>query len=510
MSPAGAPATTAEVLRVLVVDDNASLLRFLVSAFSAHGCVVKQAGAAAQALEALGEQSFDLVVSDVTMPGLSGLDLLRAVKNHHPGTPVVLITGNPSVTSAVVALRNGAYDYLPKPFSIREIQDLLARVRADRLMWGGRLPLPAGFTDELSRRQSGMEGMLRIGDLARQGLDRTAFMEAVLRLIGQSIRSDGSLALLRDAEGRFVCSQHGDARMRTRLLTPLQHSFTDLVAGGARETVTIGVAGESLEMIAAVIPGDESGLIALARDRAKGGFLPDERVMVAGYAHIAAVALQTLAPPASGEGTLVTTITTFVNAMESKDPYLRGHSARVALYAVDTARALGLTPALVDDVSRGAMLHDLGKLSLMDMIFKKPDRLTADELTIINSHPIIGAKILEPLGLPGGEVAVVRHHHERFDGTGYPDRLRGAAIPLTARVVGVADAFDAMTSNRPHRAPLGIAAAREEIAAGRGSHFDPAVADALLGVSVACLEKIKHHDEAVPDRSATSSLAEVN
>src|SRR5437762_10131901 len=128
-----------EALRVLVVDDNASLLRFLVSAFSANGCAVSQAAAAEQALSLITEQAYDLVVSDIKMPGLSGLDLLRAVKGKQPGTPVVLITGNPSVNSAVFGLRHGAYDYLPKPFSITEVRDLITRLRRDRADGNGNV-----------------------------------------------------------------------------------------------------------------------------------------------------------------------------------------------------------------------------------------------------------------------------------------------------------------------------------------------------------------------------------
>src|SRR2546428_8798626 len=108
-----------EALRVLVVDDNASLLRFLVSAFSANGCAVSQAAAAEQALSLITDEPFDLVVSDIKMPGLSGLDLLRAVKGKQPGTPVVLITGNPSLNSAGLCLRPSAFDHLTKPSSLR-------------------------------------------------------------------------------------------------------------------------------------------------------------------------------------------------------------------------------------------------------------------------------------------------------------------------------------------------------------------------------------------------------
>ncbi len=120
--------TQPEILRVLLVDDNVSVLRFLVSAFTSSHCDVMTASTAEQALELLGDNPFDLVVSDIKMPGLSGLDLLRAIKGKQPGTPVVLITGVPSVNSAVFGLRHGAYDYLPKPFSVTEVRELVQRL----------------------------------------------------------------------------------------------------------------------------------------------------------------------------------------------------------------------------------------------------------------------------------------------------------------------------------------------------------------------------------------------
>src|SRR5438034_10684627 len=162
----GAPA---ERLRVLLAADNASLLRFLASAFSSNQCEVTTAGTAEQALEQLGDDPFDLVVSDIKMPGLSGLDLLRAVKGKQPGTPVVLITGVPSVNSAVFGLRHGAYDYLPKPFSVTEVKDLLQRLRRDRAEGNGNVTYPAGLNDELQRRQGGVAVLSSIGELALQG-----------------------------------------------------------------------------------------------------------------------------------------------------------------------------------------------------------------------------------------------------------------------------------------------------------------------------------------------------
>jgi putative nucleotidyltransferase with HDIG domain len=511
-----APSITAapEVLRVLVVDDNASLLRFLVSAFSANGCTVTQAAAAEQALSLITEQSFDLVVSDIKMPGLSGLDLLRAVKGKQPGTPVVLITGNPSVNSAVFGLRHGAYDYLPKPFSIREVQELLARIRTDRQKWDGQVPLPAGLTEELSRRQSGVQVMFRIGDLALKGLETSAFMDEVLGLIGQSIKSDAALVLLRDEEGAFSCSQRGAGPLVTRLLTALQRSFEEMTGAAGRETFGVATSGEPLEAMAAVIPGGghTMGIVCLAREAATGGFLPDERDMLLGYAQTTAVALQKLILRENVERNLVDTITAFVNAIESKDRYLKGHSARVALYAVEIAQALDMAPEMVEVVRRGAMLHDLGKLSIMDTILRKPERLTAEEFTIIKSHPIVGAKILEPLRFLARETCAVRHHHERWDGTGYPDGLGGEDIPIVARVVTVADVFDAITSNRPYRTALALDEAREEIARGLGSHFDPAVVEAFLRVPLGRLEEITCHYESLTSGSAPGApaLAQAN
>jgi putative nucleotidyltransferase with HDIG domain len=502
-------AAAPEVLRVLVVDDNASLLRFLVSAFSANGCTVTQAATAEQALALIMEQSFDLVISDIKMPGLSGLDLLRAVKGKEPGTPVVLITGNPSVNSAVFGLRHGAYDYLPKPFSIREIQELLARIRTDRRRWDGQVPLPAGLTEELSRRQAGVEVMFRIGDLALKGLETSAFMDEVLGLVGQSIQSDAALVLLRDEQGAFTCSQQGAGPLVTRLLTSLQRSFGELVGAASRETFAVATNGAPLDSIAAVVAGvgHAMGIVCLARETTTGGFLPDERDMLAGYAQTTAVALQKLILRENVERNLVDTITAFVNAIESKDRYLKGHSARVALYATEIARALDLAPETVEVVRRGAMLHDLGKLSIMDTILRKPDRLTAEEFTIIKSHPMVGAKILEPLRFLARETCAVRHHHERWDGTGYPEGLGGEDIPMAARVVTVADVFDAITSTRPYRTALALEEAREEITRGSGSQFDPAVVDAFLRISVERLDEINRHYASLASSGALAAPA---
>jgi putative nucleotidyltransferase with HDIG domain len=237
------------------------------------------------------------------------------------------------------------------------------------------------------------------------------------------------------------------------------------------------------------------GIVCLAREAASGGFLPEERELLLGYAQTTAVALQKLVLRENVERNLVDTITAFVNAIESKDQYLRGHSARVALYASDTAQMLGLTPEMVEVVRRGAMLHDLGKLSIMDTILRKPGALTDDEFALIKAHPVAGAKILEPLRFLAREACAVRYHHERFNGSGYPDGLAGEDIPLVARITTVADVFDAITSNRPYRTAMTVEQARDEIARGRNSHFDPRIADAFARIPVERLVEFNGHYE---------------
>jgi putative nucleotidyltransferase with HDIG domain len=486
--------TSSSELRVLAVDDNASLLRFLISAFTANGCAVTSASTAEQALELIAGEAFDLVVSDIKMPGLTGLDLLRAVKGRHPATPVVLITGAPSVNSAVFGLRHGAYDYLPKPFSIKEVQQLLERVRADRTKWNGQAPLPAGLAEELSRRQVSVEMLFRIGDLALQTQEPRLFVEKVLQYTGESLRNDAALMLLRDEHGGFTTTQQGDPAVVDEIRALLQVNFDRLVSQGGREALPLSRPGR-VEAVAAMIPGvgQSLGVLCIGRLATAGAFLPDERDMVVGFAQATAVALQKLALHENHERNLVDTITAFVNAIESKDPYLKGHSARVALYATEIARTMGLDEETVQVVSRGAMLHDLGKLSIMDTILRKPERLTEDEFTLIKAHPVVGERILKPLRFLAREACAVRHHHERFDGSGYPDGLSGEDIPLAARIVTVADVFDAVTSNRPYRTALPIEAARQEIVRGRGTHFDPQAADAFLRIPTERLVEITRH-----------------
>lgn len=169
-----------------------------------------------------------------------------------------------------------------------------------------------------------------------------------------------------------------------------------------------------------------------------------------------------------------------VFALEAKDAYTRGHSMRVANYSLGTARALGLDGDSLDTIALGAELHDVGKIGVSESVLHKASKLTDAEYRHIMEHTVIGARILGPLMRDApGALAIVRSHHERLDGTGFPDQLRGDAIPFEARLVSVADAFDAMTSVRPYRPSLTVQHAMRELEEGKGIQFDPAIVDAF-------------------------------
>ena len=170
-----------------------------------------------------------------------------------------------------------------------------------------------------------------------------------------------------------------------------------------------------------------------------------------------------------------------VKSLEARDSYTSGHSRRVRDYSLLIARAIGLSEIEVEQVGRAALLHDVGKIhEKYAAVLAKTDKLSADEWALIKEHPVDGANLVATMSKLRDMVPAIRHHHERWDGTGYPDGLAGELIPLASRIITFADTIDAMVTERPYRRPLGEAAVRAEIVRCRGAQFDPAIADKLL------------------------------
>ena len=198
-----------------------------------------------------------------------------------------------------------------------------------------------------------------------------------------------------------------------------------------------------------------------------------------------------------GMETAQAVVTALANAVEAKDLVTEQHCERLAVVAARLCERLGLGVDEREAITYGALLHDVGKIGVAEAILSKPGPLTPDEWVVLRRHPEIGERICRPLGLSQSFAPIVRHHHERWDGGGYPDGLRGAAIPVGARIVALADAFDAMTHDRPYRRAFSTSYALEEVRQQAGRQFDPELAEPFI----ACLDELAQ----IPELAATGS-----
>lgn len=169
-----------------------------------------------------------------------------------------------------------------------------------------------------------------------------------------------------------------------------------------------------------------------------------------------------------------------ISATEAKDEYTAGHNYRVAMYGLQLAKAMNLDPERLRAMARGGLIHDVGKIKVPGEILNKPGKLTADERIVIEQHPAEGYEMCKYIGFMTEELSLIRHHHEKWDGTGYPDKLKGTEIPLPARILAIADVYDALTSRRSYREPWSHERAMQVIVEGSGTHFDPECVSAFV------------------------------
>ena len=324
-------------LACLVVDDEPRLRRVLVQLLESDGFRCLEAGNGVEALRVMETDPVPLMISDLRMPEMDGVNLLRHVVQRWPLTAVVMVSAVADVDTAVKCLHSGALDYVSKPFNLEEV-----RARVDQA---------------LQRRQLKVE--------------LKSYQEQL------------------------------EARVRAQA-----DRIEELFLGGVQ---------------------------ALAQ------------------------------------------------ALEAKDAYLRGHSLRVSEYSVAIARRVGMDAQTIDTISLGGHLHDIGKIGVSEEVLHKAGKLTDQEYQHIMKHTVIGAQILGPLLRDDPLViAIVRSHHERMDGRGLPDGLKGDSILPAVSIVSVADAFDAMTSERPYRHSLPVERALDELRAQRGVQWSPLAVDGFF------------------------------
>ena len=335
------PMPTTVSPRILIVDDEVEITEILADLLSEeYACL--RAASAEEALAHLHESEFQLVISDITMPGMSGLDMIPHIKALSPDTVVVMISGMQTVESAIGALRLGAFDYLMKPFDLRQVEAVVKRA-------------------------------LEHHDLVV-------------------------------AKQRY------------------ENHLEELVE---QRTVELDKALNSLE------------------------------------------------------GAYRSTLKALTAALETRDSETHGHSERVVTYSLRLGREYGLSSELMKALEFGSLLHDIGKIGVPDSILRKPAKLTEEEWVRMREHPLHGQQILRGIEFLEGAARVVAQHHEKWDGTGYPLGLRREEIDINARIFAVADAFDAITSDRVYRRGKPYEAAAQELDDWAGRQFDPKVVEAF-------------------------------
>jgi len=224
------------------------------------------------------------------------------------------------------------------------------------------------------------------------------------------------------------------------------------------------------------------GVMTVLRERGGRAFTEDDEVLLASIGSQMAVAIENYRLNLDVERTYVETIMALALAVEAKDFYSAGHSKRVGFYATKIGEAMGLDQDMLRTLQDAGVLHDIGKIGVKDEILLKATPLTPDEMKIMQQHPIIGEAIVKPVRSLHKVVALVRHHHERYDGSGYPVGLKGEQIPLGARILSVADTYDAMVTDRPYRKRLSIDEAKAELHKSSGTQHDPKIVEAFLRV----------------------------
>ena len=231
-----------------------------------------------------------------------------------------------------------------------------------------------------------------------------------------------------------------------------------------------------------VARGRVIGVLQLLNRVAGDGFTADDLRRMQLFAGILAAALQNARLYAEQKRQCLEMVTALSEAIERRDPYTGGHVRRVVTYSVLLGSELGLAPEQLEELRLAAILHDIGKIAVPDQILRKPARLDVDETRIMERHTVDGAEMVSRIRTLRHLLPGIRNHHERMDGKGYPDRLTGAALPMIPRIIGVADTFDAMTTDRPYRKALSTEVAAAEIARGAGTQFCPEVASAFAAL----------------------------
>ncbi|MCH8203902.1 MAG: response regulator [Candidatus Hydrogenedentes bacterium] len=481
---------------ILVVDDEAVIRDLITEILTDEGYEVEAADDGVHALERLKERpGFDMLFTDIMMPEMDGIELIRKARQISPDLIPIVMTGYATLETARAAVREGAYDYVLKPFSLSEV-----KLAVDNAFERYRLVNDNARLRDLTQLFRISETIAGIHDEGRllefvlgAALEHVGATRGSIMLTtedGQALQVAISVGLPDEAKKALVpfgkgiagwvaehnlplCIQNIQDNPELRKLSRQlkDHSFISLPLDHnlMLDTHTIKPDTRSKPHVIAVLNVSQK----------KDGFLftDGDLKALSIVAKHASVALENVHLLKDLEKAHLDTLTSMALVLEAKDPYTHGHSERVRNYSVAAGIKLGMSTKDIETLRLGAMLHDVGKIGVSDAILNKVEPLTDEEWEAIKLHPVVGYDVLEPVGfLTPEHLALVRSHHERLDGSGYPDGLRGGAIDDRVRVLAVADTYDAMSGDRAYRKGLSVERILEELRFCAREKLDPDVA----------------------------------
>jgi len=478
--------------RILIVDDDPLVRDVLAAIFFTHGQYVTESAADGMAgIEKVKSGDYDVVFTDLTMPGITGIDFMRAAVKLKPSLPVVVITGNSTIDNAINAMREGARDFITKPFNVATVTSVADRIVGEKRLLSSidngdnRDSFIGRLNSELFKRLQEISILQAIStelDTLYNNKDiYEKIVEMAARLLTVKEVSFGIIEVgalkMRKAVGMSERDVPLSGTLFERVVTTGRHY---LASFGETNPFTGALLTAPFFAIPFAINEEVFGIMCLANKGDGTAFTDDEVSLALTFAKKAAQRIENNALYEVFYNNLINTLKSLVISIEARDSYTKDHSERVTAYALRIADAMHLNAEERDALAFGGYLHDIGKIGVRDTILMKPGELTPEERAEINLHPVIGGNIIKPLRFFPKERDLILHHHENFDGSGYPDGLAGTNIPVTARILAVADAYDAMTSSRPYRPSRTHKLAAAELLRCSHSQFDAEIVRAFL------------------------------
>lgn len=509
-----------KLYRILIVDDDPSVRSML-------GLILKENGPyktitaenGEQALGVIkGTERIDVVVTDIQMPKMNGLELLKKIKSFDPTLPVIMITGFPTIDVAVRCMKEGASDFITKPFKFDQVELILSRIIYEReiLLENAKLKEALAHSKEveilnrkLAEKIKELTIMYSISESMAEAFDSIdQVLEKSLEVAERSLDCKGISILFLDwpTKTLYVRAAKGlDNEIIENTRVKVGEGISGKVFELGKPLLVKDIAKDldedlrskwfyktrSLISAPLFIQKEPFGVINAMDKIGNTPFTKDDLIILETISKKISLNVENVALYESVYDNLIETMMALVETIEAKDPYTHQHSERVTFYALETAKLLGYDDVMIETLKFAGRLHDIGKVGVSDTVLLKEGKLTDGEFEEIKKHPVIGEQIVQHLELLPDERTIIRSHHEHWDGTGYPDGLRGEEIPCLARVLTVSDAYDAMTSSRPYRKAMPHEAAMDELFRCKWTHFDGDVVDAFSSIIDDARKKIR-------------------